>query len=48
MTTSWENECKVRAEPNLFEVCRTAAAFMKLIMAARTSLYSSEAAGGDH
>lgn len=48
MTTSWENECKVRADPNLFEVCRTAAAFMKLIMAAHTSWHSSEAASGDH
>ena len=48
MITSWENECKVRAEPSLLGFCRTAAAFMKLIMAAHTSWHSSEAASGDH
>ena len=47
MITSWENECKVRAEPSLLGFCRTAAAFMKLIMAARTSWHSSEAASGE-
>ena len=47
MTTSWENECKVRAEPSLLGFCRTAAAFMKLIMAAHTSWHSSEAASGE-
>ena len=44
MITSWENECKVRAEPSLLGFCRTAAAFMKLIMAAHTSWHSSAAA----
>ena len=48
MITSWENEYKVRAEPSLLGFCRTAAAFMKLIMAAHTSWHSSEAASGDH
>ena len=32
----------------LLGFCRTAAAFMKLIMAAHTSWHSSEAASGDH
>ena len=31
MITSWENECKVRAEPSLLGFCRTVAAFMKLL-----------------
>ena len=48
MITSWENECKVSADSNLFEICRTAAAFMKLIMTAHTSWHSSEAASGGH
>ncbi len=48
MITSWENECKVSADPNLFEIRRTAAAFIQLIMAAHTSWHSSEAASGDH